>query len=197
VPIVPPVSSYEIAASFYASREGRDVKLSQGGRVRPGDKLFAVVDSSLPVYVYIVNRDDAGKSFLLFPLPEYSPGNPLPNGHTARLPGTRNGQQYYWKVTSAGGQEHFYIYVRPQRWIELEQVFAALPRAELGRSVDSLPLSSEAIGILRGVGGVSPESSSSSTSSGTELPAVPPLGDANESADGVWARQISLQNPAE
>lgn len=192
-----PIGSYEIAASFYASRDGRDVKLSQGGRVRPGDKLFAVIDSSQPVYVYIINRDDAGQAFLLFPLPEFSPGNPLPNGRKSRLPGMKDGEQHYWEVTSAGGQEHFFLYVTPKRWVELEQITAALPRAELGRAVSSLPLSPAAIGVLRGVGGLSPASSSPASSTGSEPAGVLPLGDDNESADGLWARQISLQNPAE
>ena len=47
------------------------MKLSQGSRVRPGDKLFAVIDSSQPVFAYIINRDEAGQSFLLFPLPGF------------------------------------------------------------------------------------------------------------------------------
>ena len=196
-PVAPPVSSYEITASFYASRDGRDVKLSQGGRVRPGDKIFAVVDSSQPVYVYIINRDDAGQSYLLFPLPGFSTDNPLPDGQKARLPGMKDGEQHYWEVTSVGGQEHFFVYAKPQRFLELEQVLPALPRAELGRTVSNVPLSSAAIGVLRGVGGVSPASSSQASSAAGELAGVLPLGDDTESADGLWARQISLKNPAE
>jgi serine/threonine protein kinase len=194
---VPVNDSYEITASFYASRDGRDVKLSQGSRVRPGDKLFAVIDSSQPVFVYIINRDDAGQSFLLFPLPELDSANPLSARQKARLPGTMNGQQFYWHVTSVGGQEHFYLYVTPQRLAEFEQVMSALPRAELGRSVSNLPLSTAAIGVLRGVGGLSAVSSAPPSSAGTELAGVLPLGDDNESAEGVWARRISLQNPGE
>jgi serine/threonine protein kinase len=196
-PAVPAKSSYEITASFYASRDGRDVKLSQGGRVQPGDKLFAVIDSSQPVYVYIINRDDAGQSFLEFPLPGFDQTNPLPARQKLRLPGTINGQQMYWQVSSVGGREHFFLYVTPHRPAELEQVLSALPRAELGRSASALPLSTAAIGVLRGVGGLSSGSSSPASSNGTELAAVTPLGDGNESAEGVWVRRISLQNPAE
>ena len=125
-------ASYNVAASFYASRNGRDVRLTQGSRVRPGDELFAVINASEQVFVYIINRDEAGQSFLLFPLPGFSPGNPIPTGQMIRFPGTRNGQQIYWSVTSAGGREHFFLYVTPQRLVEFEQLLAALPRAELG-----------------------------------------------------------------
>jgi serine/threonine protein kinase len=189
--------SYEITASFFALRDGHDVKLSQGSRVRPGDELFAVIDASQPVYVYIINRDETGQSFLLFPLPGFDPANPLSARQTARLPGTQNGQQLYWRVTSIGGQEHFFLYVTPHRLVEFEQVLTALPRAELGRSVSSMLLPTSAIGVLRGVGGLSSVESSPTASTGAELAGVPPLRDDNESAEGVWARRISLQNPAE
>ncbi len=190
-------ASYNVAASFYAFRNGRDVRLTQGSRVRPDDKLFAVINASEPVFLYIINRDETGQSFLLFPLPGFSPGNPIPTGQMIRFPGTRNGQQIYWQVTSAGGREHFFLYVTPQRLVEFEQLLAALPRAELGRNVTSVPLSTSAISVLRSVGGLSAAPSSSPSTIGDELADVQPLSDQNESATGVWARRVSFQNPAE
>jgi hypothetical protein len=152
-----------------------------------------VIDASKPVFVYIINRDDNGQSFLLFPL---SGLDPVRTDQTLRLPGTRDGQQIYWKVTSAGGQEHFFVYVTPTRLVDFEQLLAALPRAELGRSVSNLALPTSALGVLRGVGGLS-AAASSQTSTGTELVDLQPLSDRNESAEGVWARRVSFQNPAE
>ena len=190
-------ASYDVSVSFYASRNGKDVRLTQGSRVRPGDKLFALVNASQPVFVYIINRDEAGQSFLLFPLPGFSPGNPIPTSQMTRFPGTRNGQQHYWEVSSAGGQEHFFLYVTPERLVEFERLLTALPRAELGRNVSSMALSTPAIGVLRGVGGLSAEASSPAPSIGAELADLQPLSDQNESAAGVWARRVSFQNPAE
>jgi serine/threonine protein kinase len=187
--------AYNVAASFYASRDGLDVPLAQGSRVKPGDKLFATVDASQPVFVYIVNRDEAGQSFLLFPLPGLSTANPLPTEHANRLPGMKNGQQHYWEVTSAGGREHFFVYVTPHRLIEFEQILTALPRAEVGRTV-SMPLSVSAIGLLRGVGGLSAVTSSSH-STPAELADLQPLRNEHESVQGVWARRVSFENPAE
>ena len=192
----PANASYDVAVSFYASRNGSDVRLTQGSRVRLGDELFAVINTSQPVFVYIVNRDEAGKTFLLFPLSEFSEGKPISHAQMVRLPGTKDGQQLFWKVTSVGGQEHFFLYVTPQRLVEFEQLLASLPRAELGRTVDSLPLSTSAIGVLRGVGGLSAVSSAA-PSTGNELAELPLLSDQNESAVGVWARQVSFQNPPE
>lgn len=193
----PAGATYDVSASFYASRNGKDVRLTQGSRVRPDDKLFAIINASQPVFVYIINRDEAGQSFLLFPLPGFSPGNPIPTGQMTRFPGTRNGRQIYWNVTSAGGQEHFFLYVTPDRLVEFERLLAALPRAELGRNVSNVALSTPAIGVLRGVGGLSAETSSPTSSTGAELADLQPLSDQNESAAGVWARRVSFQNPAE
>ena len=195
---IPPAPSagYNVAASFYASRDGRDVRLAHGNRVRPGDKLFATINASQPVFVYVVNRDEAGQSFLLFPLPGFNPANPIPTNQPSRLPGMRNGQQHYWEVTSAGGREHFFVYVTPHRLVEFEQVLSALPRAELGRTVSSIPLSGSAIGLLRGVGGLS-AATSSSNSAAAELADLQPLSDQHESVQGVWARRVSFENPAE
>ncbi len=192
----PTNASYDVSVSFYALRNGLDVRLTQGSRVRLNEKLFAVINTSQPVFVYIVNRDDAGQSYLLFPLPGISPDNPISHTQMARLPGTKDGQKFSWEVTSAGGQEHFFLYVSPQRLVEFEQLLAALPRAELGRTVDSLPLSASAVGVLRGVGGLS-ASSSAAPSTGNELAELPLLSDQNESAVGVWARRVSFQNPPE
>jgi hypothetical protein len=189
-------ASYDVQVSFYAFRNGQAVPLTQGSRVRLGDKLFAHVNASRSVHLYIVNRDDTGQSFLLFPLPGFSPGNPIPISQMTRFPGTSDGLQHYWNVTSAGGREHFFLYVSPQRLVEFEQLLAALPRAEVGRTVTSIPLSTSDIGILRSIGGLSAAASSTTPAAGTELADLQPLSDQTESATGVWARRMTLQNPA-
>ena len=190
-------NAYEVTASFYARRDGGDIRLTHGSRVRPGDELFAVINASKPVWVYIINRDETGASFLLFPLSGFTPSNPVQTDQMVRLPGTRDGEQHYWQVHSVGGQEHFFLYVSPTRILDLEQLLAALPRAELGRSVNSLPLPTSALGVLRGVGGLSAATDSQTSSTGTELVDLQPLSDRNESAEGVWARRVSFQNPPE
>lgn len=190
---VPVDAMYDVEASFYTSRSGREERLTHGTRVRPGDKLFAVVNASHPVYVYIINRDEAGQSFLLFPLPGFNPAGPA---QASRLPGARNGEQHYWEVTSPGVKEHFFVYVTPQRLVEFEELLNALPRAELGRSVSSVALSTSAVGVLRGVGGLSPTPNSAGTFA-TELSDLQPLPAERESTKGVWARRITFDNPVD
>jgi serine/threonine-protein kinase len=186
-------AAYEIGASLHAVRDGQNVRLAPASRVQPGDQLYLTLETSHPVFVYVVNQDDTGNSFLLFPLPGYEPGNPIPPGATNRLPGARDGEQHYWQVTSAGGREHFLIYAAPQRLGAFEQILTALPRAELGRSIESVPLSAAALNTLRGVGGVVPGVPAvASIPTPAELQ---PLADEPETTTGVWARRITLENP--
>ncbi len=192
---VPVGAAYNVAASFYAVRNGQNVRLTQGSRVAPGDKLFASVEASQPVHVYVINRDDTGQAYLLFPLHGYLPANPIPVSQVNHLPGTRDGNQHYWEVTSPGGREHFFVYVTPQRLVEFEQLLAALPRATVGRSVSSMPLSASAVGVLRSVGGLSPADQTAPSAMGAELEKLAPLPDTNEATSGVWARRVTFENP--
>jgi hypothetical protein len=89
--------------------------LRPGERLNPGDKLYLRLKTSVAAHVYIVNEDDRGESYLLFPLPNQSLQNPLPGGRDNRLPGVRDGREMYWQVTSAGGREHFLISSAPSR----------------------------------------------------------------------------------
>ncbi len=193
VPVTP--AAYEVMAAFYAVRNGRSVRLTPGSRVAPGDQLFLTLEASRPVFVYVVNQDDAGDAFLLAPLPGYEPQNPVPPGATNRLPGFRNGEAHHWEVTSAGGREHFLVYVATERLTEFEQMLAALPRAEAGRPVESVPLSPDAVGILRGVGGVARADKPPAMSKIPGAFELKPLPDGRDAATGIWARRITFDNP--
>jgi eukaryotic-like serine/threonine-protein kinase len=186
-------ASYRISAAFYALRDNRPVRLATGSSLAPGDQMFFSVDVSQPVFVYVVNQDDQGESNLLFPLPGVEPANPVPAGRGIRLPGSRNAEQYNWVVTSAGGRDHFYVYVSPQRLADFEQLLAALPRAQVGRPIESIPLSRSDIVNLRGVGGLA--ASSARVENPVTLADLPVLPDGEQTADGVWARRITFENP--
>jgi hypothetical protein len=60
--------------------------LRPGDRLNPGDKLYLQVKTSVAAHVYIVNEDDRGESYLLFPLPNQSLQNPLPGAATTVFP---------------------------------------------------------------------------------------------------------------
>jgi hypothetical protein len=187
--------AYEIDAALYRLQGVNKERLQSGARIAPGDNLFVEVKASVPAYVYIVNEDDEGETFLLFPLPEQTITNPLPARTATRIPGAQAGRDIYWQVTTAGGRDHFLIFVSPERLTTLEKTFAALPRPEIGKPVLNAKLPSEAVGVLRGVGGLT--SSAKATGTGARLAQQyqTPLSETAETTSGLWVRQLTLDNP--
>ena len=186
-------SPYEIGATFHAAKNGTEARLRSGARLSPGDKLFLTLRSSTAAYVYVVNQDEQGEAYLLFPLPGQSVTNPLPSNAVTRLPGTWNGQEYFWQVTSVGGREHFFIFASPQPLEQFERTVAALPRPEIDKPVISLPLTKEALGTLRGVGGLSRPDAPATVP--LAFPFARPLLETPETTSGFWAREIVFDNP--
>jgi hypothetical protein len=186
-------TEYQIETALYRVRGAEEERLRPGRPVQPGDELFAKVRVSVPAYVYIVNEDDLGVSFVLFPLPGQEVA-PLSAGTAHRVPGAVAGEQVNWQVTSAGGREHFLIFASPERLTAFEQILAKVPRPEFGKPVQYARLSSEAVGRLRGIGGLTP---SPAVSSGTLLATqyTTPLADTAERVRGLWVRQFTVENP--
>jgi hypothetical protein len=180
---------YQIRAVFRRVRASDSEPLQAGARVAPGDRLFLEVHASRPVHVYVVNEDERGASFLLFPLPGGMPSNPLAAG-PQRLPGSVD-----WEVTSAGGREHFLVVASPEPLLALEGVLARLPAPTVGGpSVVAAPLSRDVVGQLRGVGGLAPRPPGTALASelaGSTLALTPDT----ESVKGPWMRQLTLTNP--
>lgn len=188
--------TYRIDAVLQRAENGTDVPLPWGARVAPGDRLSLQVHASVPTYIYVVNEDEQGESYLLFPLPGEGLTNPLPSGKRHRLPGVWNGEQIYWQVTSAGGREHFLIFASPEPPSPaFERMFAALPRPAAGKPIVSHRLSAEAVAALRGIGGLA----STPVRTDERLRMTPefgtPLSTSEEVARGIWVRQIMLENP--
>jgi len=194
-PALETAGAYRIEAALYVERGGVDVRLRQGTQVAPGDKLSLHVRASVPAHVYVVNEDEQGEGYLLFPLPGQSVTNPLPAGQVHRLPGTQAGERMSWQVTSAGGREHFIIFANPAPLSSFEQVFAGLPPPGRDNPVQAVGLSREAVGVLRGVGGVTSASTGAGAATGLSREFTTPLVDGEESVRGVWIRQVTLENP--
>ena len=85
----PVAAAYEIDAAFYRVGRKGEEQLAPGGRVAPGDELFLKFQASVPINLYVVNEDDKGESFLLFPLPGQRQTNPIQAGQQVTLPGLR------------------------------------------------------------------------------------------------------------
>jgi serine/threonine protein kinase len=186
--------SYEISARFHVARDTGETPLRTGERLALGDKLFLTVHTSTPAYLYVVNRDEKGESYLNFPLPGQSVKNPLPAGAEHRIPGSRDGEDLYWQVTSLGGREHFFVFASPNRLEEFERLVSVLPQPVLDKPLDSVPLSNVDIEALRGVGGLA--KSARPTGAFVGFPAAKPLLDLPETTRGFWAREAVFENPA-
>ena len=151
--ILPPILApdFEIETSLYRNGMASDERLAEGANVLPGDRLFLEIEGTREMYVYVLNSDNAGNVFVLFPIVGLDTDNPLPPEATHRLPGTIEGTKKYWEVDSAGGQETFLVIASPEPLDEVEQRLESLPHAgEPG----PIRLNSNAIEGLRGIGGL-------------------------------------------
>jgi hypothetical protein len=186
-------SSYKIETVLYRHHGRDDTRLRPGDRVAPGDELFMRLRVSIPTYVYIVNEDDSGESYVLFPLPGQAVANPVAADTPNRIPGTK-GEDVNWQITSAGGREHFLIFANPERLPAFEEIFAALPRPAFGKSVESARIPSRMLLKLRGVGGLTAAPGSPSSARLANV-FTSPLGDGEEIAHGLWVRQLTVGKP--
>jgi hypothetical protein len=185
--------TYQIETALYTMRDGGATRLRFGDHVAPGDKLFAQLRVSAPTYVYIVNEDDRGESFLLFPLPGQAADNPIAPGGPTRVPG--RGGDVSWEITSAGGREHFLIFASPDRLQAFEELFAALPRPSFERPAGGAKLTDQTVSKLRGVGGLAAAPAPPASARLANI-FTSPLGDREETARGLWVRQLTVENPA-
>ncbi len=187
--------SYRIEAAFYRVQSGQDVRLAPGALVAPGDRISLQVTSSVPTYVYVVNEDDHGASFLLFPLPGLRAANPLPAGARHEIPGVVRGTRMFWQVLTAGGREHFLVFASPQPLSPaFQRVFDALPRPSADAPVLAQPMSGDLVSALRGVGGLT-TAPAPVAGPGLRAEFGAPLPGGEETARGVWVRQLTLENP--
>ena len=69
---------------------------------------------------HVINEDERGRAYALFPLPNLDLQNPLAAGRTPVIPGTLGGSSRSWVVDTAGGREHLLLLASPDRLVEVE-----------------------------------------------------------------------------
>lgn len=148
-------ASYEVEATLIDRSAGAFRRLAPGDRVAPGDQLSLEFRATKAMWVYVLNEDERGEKYLLFPQPLFDRGNPIPPNATTTLPGSIGGRENGWTVTSRGGREHFLIVASPEPVEEIESELAQLPAAKPGHPIEYASLSANTVERLRGVGGVS------------------------------------------
>jgi len=198
-PVAPAAAEYRIDAAFYRERGRSEQRLEPDARVAKDDSLFLRVQLSEPAYLYVVNEDEKGESYLLFPVPGLTLSNPLPAGQAHRLPGQdRRGQEISWKVSSAGGREHFLLVARRERSPEFEKIISTLPPPVLDRAPEPQRLSPDAVTTLRSVGGLA-VSSISPAGTSLLLHQQPQYSTrftpGEETVRGPWIRHAVFDNP--
>src|SRR6185503_15336331 len=107
------------------------------------------------MWVYVLDSDERGETYLLFPEPIFETANPVPPNALHVLPGTREGHESAWTVTSRGGREHLLVVASPERVPELEAELGQLPAPRAGRPIEYAKVGSAAVERMRGIGGVS------------------------------------------
>jgi serine/threonine protein kinase len=192
-----PAGAYAVEASLLRHGAGAPTSVADGDRVSPGDRLSLRWRASRKLWVYVLNADDRGEAYLLFPQPGFAASNPLPADAAVELPGSMDGGEVAWTVTSAGGRETFLIVASPEPVAELEGSAAGLGKPEAGRPVQYAAAPAGAIARLRGVGGLSPASPSAGAGAeaGSPLARFRALAGRETGVTGVWVREIVLTNP--
>jgi hypothetical protein len=188
-----PAGSYRVDAAVYREVDGVDQKLEPGARLSIGDKLALHLHMSVPAHVYVVNEDEMGDSFLLFPIKDRTDVNPLPGGTDHRLPSRAN-ERLSWQVTSNGIREHFLIFVSPEPSPTFDRLFSSLPAPEPDAPL-AVKIPGDMVDTLRGIGGLV----SSPVHADKGMRYVPAYSTAlppgEETAHGLWVRQIAFENP--
>jgi eukaryotic-like serine/threonine-protein kinase len=201
VAVAPPSAlaapTYNVDASFLRRGTEGSTHLVTGDRVRPGDRLSLELRTTRPAWVYVLNEDERGERYLLFPQPRFDTKNPLAADQSFVLPGPVGGRENAWTVTSAGGREYFLVVASPEPVGELEAELSRLPAPTPGKPITYAKVGDGTIELLRGVGGVS------EVPAGTAAPAprsrafdrFRALAARETGVRGVWVRQIVLENP--
>ncbi len=187
-------SSYSVDAVLYRTpvNSDRRERLEQGSRLSLGDRLNLEFTASKPLHVYVIDEDDAGHAYSLFPLPGLEPGNPLPADQLLLLPGSRGGKPISWTVNSPGGREHLMILASPTRLAEFEAAMNGLARP----GEDAVPIPETAKSHLRGIGGLAEGPATSAGTSAVSLfEMAQELASRTEVVNGVWLRRVELESP--
>ena len=121
----------DVQALRYNPSSERYEELRRGDILRTDDRVNLKLIASRESYVYVINIDGSGRTYPLFPRREITTGNPVPSYPALLLPGrSRSGEQQYYRVDEATGDEYVYVlaYLEPDR--ELESLMAEMTKKQ-------------------------------------------------------------------
>lgn len=174
-------------ASFIRTRAGLSERVESGSLVRVGDELSLDVRASEPLHVYVLNEDDEGAVFALFPVAGTDVANPLPAARTLALPGARAGEAMHWQVSSPASRERFLVIAAREPLAALEARLSGLPSAREDAPLAYAEIGPSDLEQLRGVGRLKPAGPSHRRGRALDDVAEALAGEA-----AVWVRAIEL-----
>ncbi len=180
--------------------EGADAHpLGPESSLSTGMRLVLELESSETADVYVLNEDEFGELFVLFPVDGVDLSNPLEGGRSHLLPGRLHDRQQSWVVTSSGGMERFLVVVTRDPLPHFEGAISEFRRAsaERGadRSADGASSSEQVVESLRGVGGLR-EVEPGESMGGVILPRIAEaLLASAEELETLWVWYLSYPNP--
>ena len=183
---------------MYRERDGLRERLLTGARIRTGDLLSMTVECPREMYLYVLNEDENGSLYVLFPLPGLDTVNPLAAGASHRIPGQTGNRLIHWKVSAPGGVETVLAIGSPEPLRALERDLAAMPHASYPAPVPLANVSREAVLSLRSIGELGETDATPTVERQSRL-STALAGAANDPSarERLWIWQIQLQNPRE
>lgn len=151
-----PAPRPDVAITLWRSRDGVKTALADGDPVQPGDHLWLEFRGGEPLHVYVLDEDDRGQTFALFPVAGTDLANPVRAKQRVRLPGTRDGVPFDWVVTSDGGHERLLVVASRTPLAPLAELVAASRPASAEEPVAYAEVGEGAMAALRGIGGMAP-----------------------------------------
>jgi hypothetical protein len=188
----PATPSLAATATVYRVENGGRQPVIPGSRIAVGDRLVLGFSAPESAYVYVLNEDEKGESYVLFPIPGLEKTNPLPGGIDHLLPGRLDGRSVSWVVSSAGGAESIFVVASRHALSDLELDIATLPRPAPG-GPPRYPLVTDRAKIsLRGIGGLGdgPKNENSATERLSDI--LGKVAGQNLSGSDVWVWQTRL-----
>jgi eukaryotic-like serine/threonine-protein kinase len=180
---------------FVERGNDKAIPLADGDRIEVGDLLYADIRANRDAYVYVLNRDEQGASYLLFPLDSGVLRNPLPGGAHRRLPGAIRGEtgEGRWKVSSKGGTERVYVVASTAPVDALETLEAQVARGEVSAKYPLVSGDRRRL-LLRGLGGVETVARDSTADvSFDEI--IASIRKAPRYGRDLWVTSVELANP--
>ncbi len=192
----PWASGYVVDATFYRQLPSGAVEaLAMNDRVQPKEQFLMRAELSDETWVYVINQDDHGESYLLFPMPGLEQTNPLPAGRH-ELPGVWLGESIRWQFSSAGGRERLLLVTSPEPLTDFEGALAALPAPRADGELRAAQLSPESVRRLRGAGAIARHAPGAASAPPEILEMAEPL-TGRERSSGLRVREIVLENPVD